>query len=46
MRADELLSRIMGTAMDQANITLLLTLKNAMAAANAWSSVRGLLWNW
>jgi hypothetical protein len=46
MRGDGLLLRIMATATAQVNITLLLTLKNAMAAANAWSSVRGLLWNW
>jgi hypothetical protein len=46
MRGDGLLLRIMATAMGQVNITLLLTLKNAMVAANAWSSVRGLLWNW
>jgi len=42
MRADDLLLRIMATATDQANITSLLTLKNAMAVANAWNNVRNL----
>jgi hypothetical protein len=46
MRVDELLSLIMATATVQANITLLLMLTNAMAAANAWSNVHGLLWKW
>ena len=34
-RVDELLSHIMATATDQENITLLLTLKNALVAPNA-----------
>jgi hypothetical protein len=34
-RTDALSSRIMATAMDQVNITLLLTLKNALVAPNA-----------
>jgi hypothetical protein len=42
MRVDDLLSRIMATATDQENITSLLTLKNAMAAANAWNSAHNL----
>jgi hypothetical protein len=33
-RVDELLLPIMGTAMDQGSTTLLLTLKNALAAPN------------
>ena len=41
-RTDELLSRIMATATDQESITSLLTLKNAMAVANAWNNVRNL----
>jgi hypothetical protein len=46
MRVDDLLLRIMVTAMDQENITSLLTLENAMAAANVWSSARSLPWKW
>ena len=36
---ERLLLRIMATAMDQENITLLLTLKNAIVALNAYNSV-------
>ena len=41
-RADDLLLRIMATAMDRENITSLLTLKNVMVAANAWNNVHNL----
>jgi hypothetical protein len=44
--SDEPLLRIMATATDQANTTLLLTRKNALAVPNAQCNVRNPPLNW